>query len=65
MRKYIERKGFVFHHNDWFCKGFVYLRIIKGQIEVKTVDLNNKSTFFDLSTKSIDEITLYYKALLN
>jgi len=64
MRKIIERKGFVFHHNDWFCKGFVYLRIIENQIEVKTISINYKSTYFKLSEESIDEILLYFKTLV-
>lgn len=59
MNEKMRNKGFVFHHNDWYVKGFLYLRFSHQAIEVKTINENNKSMFFD--NKDLDLVLNYFK----
>ena len=59
MNDKMRNKGFVFHHNDWYIKGFLYLRFSFECIEVKTISENNKSMFF--GGDDLDLVLSYFK----
>jgi hypothetical protein len=59
MNEKMRNKGFVFHHSDWYVKGFLYLRFSFECIEVKTVNENNKSHYF--KNDELDLVLSYFK----
>ncbi len=62
MKDFFRDYGFVKKDNDWYHRGFVFLRFKKNQIEVKTINEGNKSIFFNHNDMSL--IMSYYKNLL-
>lgn len=63
MDKIFRNYGFIKKDNDWYNRGFLFIKIIGSQIEVKVMNEQSKPEFFYI--KDMPLIMSYYKSFVN